>query len=151
MKRKQVKPKSQHYSLSWNIFKAVEVVEAFEKKAGHADLPYSVLAQIYEGSLLPALQFEKIKNLQKYGVTFHAKLQTKQGECVVERGFRIDEPMKLSEFINGKADCYVNHGSGIKTKGWRGAKDEWLAMMDEEFKDDLCVDAWAVANCLVRV
>jgi hypothetical protein len=38
----------------------------------------------------------------------------------------------------------------LKVKGWKGAKDEWLSMMDDEFKDDMCLDAWAVANCLVR-
>ena len=56
-------------------------------------------------------------------------------------------PMKLSEFINGYENCYVNRGHGLRVKG---AKDEWLSMMDDEFKDDMCLDAWAVANCLVR-
>jgi hypothetical protein len=27
---------------------------------------------------------------------------------------------------------------------------EWLSMMDEEFKGDTCLDAWAVANCLYK-
>lgn len=39
---------------------------------------------------------------------------------------------------------------GLKTKGWKGAKEEWLSMMDEEFKGDTCLDAWAVANCLYK-
>ncbi|HEE6447420.1 TPA: hypothetical protein R7R87_003145 [Acinetobacter baumannii] len=39
-------------------------------------------------------------------------------------------------------------GDWVKTQGWKGAKEEWLSMMDEEFKGDTCLDAWAVANCL---
>ena len=57
--------------------------------------------------------------------------------------------MKLSELINGKDDVNVNKG-GFIVKGWRGAKDEWLKIMDEEFKDDLCHEAIAVVNCLVK-
>ena len=40
--------------------------------------------------------------------------------------------------------------NGLRVKGWKGAKDEWLSMMDDELKNDMCLDAWAVANCLVR-
>ena len=97
------------------------------------------------------LQLGTIVNHQTYGVTFFAKIKKESGEeGIVERGFRIDTPMKLSEFINGYENCYVNKGHGLKVKGWKGAKDEWLSMMDDEFKDDMCLDAWAVANCLVR-
>ena len=92
-----------------------------------------------------------IKNHQKYGVTFFSQIQKQDGSIgIVERGFKIDEPMMLSELINGKSDCYVNK-SGIKVKGWRGAKNEWLAMMDDEFHNDECLDAWGVVNCMVKV
>ncbi|APR70750.1 hypothetical protein [Acinetobacter haemolyticus] len=105
---------------------------------------------VYE-NLMPALQLGTIVNHQTYGVTFFAKIKKDTGEeGLVERGFRIDTPMKLSEFINGYEDCYVNKGHGLKVKGWKGAKEEWLSMMDEEFHNDTCLDAWAVANCLVR-
>lgn len=149
--RKRKQNKAQHYQLSWNVFNAVEIVEQYEKQSGDTtgQLPLPVLMKIHQGSLLTALQFGTIPNHQTYGVTFFAKIKKDSGEeGIVERGFRIDTPMKLSEFINGYSDCYVNKGHGLKTKGWKGAKEEWLSMMDEEFKSDTCLDAWAVANCL---
>lgn len=144
--------KSKHYQLKWNIFQAVQIVEEYEAKTGskQGNLPFPVLARIYTGTLFSALQHGKIKNHQRYGVTFFSKIQKADGSIgIVERGFKIDEPMMLSELINGKSDCYVNKG-GIKVKGWRGAKNEWLAMMDEEFHNDTCLDAWGVVNCLVK-
>lgn len=145
--------KSKHYQLKWNIFQAVQVVEEYEAKTGskQGNLPFPVLARIYTGTLFSALQHGKIKNHQKYGVTFFSQIQKQDGSIgIVERGFKIDEPMKLSELINGKSDCYVNK-AGIKVKGWRGAKNEWLAMMDDEFHNDECLDAWGVVNCMVKV
>lgn len=150
-KRILKKRQAQHFSLTWNILEVQEMASKYEKNIGNPDkAPYCILRKMYEGDLLPAIHFQRIKNLQKYGVTFYAKLNTSEGECLVERGFCIDTPIKFHEFINGNADCYVNHGNGLKTKGWRGASAEWLAMMDNDFKGDLCIDAWAVANCLVR-
>ena len=73
-----------------------------------------------------------------------------QSRYPAEKLIKLSEKMKFSEFLNGYADCYVNHGNGLKTKGWKGAGDYWLSIMDEEFHGDLCHDAWAVANCLVR-
>lgn len=134
-------------------FHAVDVVEKYEAATGDKSgfLPYAYLAQIYKGNLMPALQLGTIANNQIYGVTFFAKIKKENGEeGIVERGFKIDTPMKLSEFMNGYENCYVNKGHGLKVKGWKGAKEEWLAMMDVEFKGDLCLDAWAVANCLVK-
>lgn len=145
--------KSKHYQLKWNIFQAVQVVEEYEAKTGskQGNLPFPVLARIYTGTLFSALQHGKIKNHQRYGVTFFSQIQKQDGSIgIVERGFKIDEPMMLSELINGKPDCYVNK-SGIKVKGWRGAKNEWLAMMDDEFHNDECLDAWGVVNCMVKV
>lgn len=152
-KAKQVQ-KAKHYQLSWNVFHAVEVVEQYEAQSGDKSglLPYPVLAKIYKGNLMPALQLGTIVNHQTYGVTFFAKIKKESGdEGIVERGFRIDTPMKLSEFINGYENCYVYMDKdGSREEGWKGAKEEWLSMMDDEFKDDMCLDAWAVANCLVR-
>ena len=144
--------KSKHYQLKWNIFQAVQVVEEYEAKTGskQGNLPFPVLERIYTGTLFSALQHGKIKNHQRYGVTFFSKIKKQDGSIgIVERGFKIDEPMKLSELINGYPNCYVNKG-GIKVKGWKGAKTEWLDMMDEEFHNDTCLDAWGVVNCLVK-
>lgn len=144
--------KSKHYQLKWNIFNAVKVVEDYEKRTGKKDgaIPFFELAKIYTGSLFTALQLGKIKNSQLYGVTFFSHIKKQDGSVgIVERGFKIDIPMKLSELINGYAGCYVNKG-GIKVKGWKGAKNEWLAMMDEEFHNDECLDAWGVVNCMVK-
>lgn len=153
MRKAKQAPKAKHYQLRWNVFHAVDVVEQYEAQTGDKSglLPYPVLAKIYQGNLMPALQLGTIVNHQTYGVTFFAKIKKDSGEeGVVERGFRIDTPMKLSEFINGYENCYVNKGHGLKVKGWKGAKEEWLSMMNEEFHNDTCLDAWAVANCLVR-
>lgn len=138
--------------MAWDIFHAVDVVEEYEAKTGDTSggLPYMWLRKIYTGNLLDALQFGKINLVQRYGVTFKSKIEKQDGSItLVEYGFKIDEPMKLSELINGKPDVNVNKG-GFIVKGWKGAKDEWLKIMDEEFKDDLCLSAVAVANCLVK-
>ena len=147
-----MRQKSKHYSLAWDIFHAVDVVEEYEAKTGDTsgNLPYMWLRKIYTGNLLDALQFGKINLVQRYGVTFKSKIEKQDGSIgLVEYSFKIDEPMKLSELINGKDDVNVNKG-GFKVKGWKGAKDEWLKIMDEEFKDDLCHEAIAVVNCLVK-
>lgn len=144
--------KAKHYQLRWNIFDAQEIVEKYESElgCGAEKMPYIVLKDIYSGSLLSAIYFEKIENNQRYGVTFFADIDKTNGERgTVEIGYRIDDKMKLSELINGNPDVKVNKG-GFTVKGWRGAKDEWLAEMDRDFKDCTCHNAWAVANCLVK-
>lgn len=144
-----VKKKAKHYSLNWNIFKTVDVVEQYEKRTGDTsgNIPYVRLRNIYTGSLLNALQFGRIKNNQRYCVTFFANMEKPNGEKgTVEVSYRIDDKMKLSELINGNPDVTVNGNQ----KGWKGAKDEWLAVMDNEYADCICHDAWAVANCLVK-
>lgn len=144
--------KSKHYQMSWDIFKAVEVVEQYEQATGDTSgqIPYRWLKKIYNGALLDALQFGKIKPVQRYGVTFKAKIEREDGTVgTAEYGFKIDEPMLLSELINGKDDVKVKK-DGFTIRGWRGAKDEWLDIMDSEFKNDLCLEAHAVVNCLVR-
>lgn len=144
--------KSKHYQMSWDIFKAVEVVEQYEQATGDTSgqIPYRWLKKIYNGNLLDALQFGKIKPVQRYGVTFKAKIEQTDGKVgTAEYGFKIDEPMLLSELINGKDDVKVKKG-GFTIRGWKGAKNEWLDIMDTEFKNDLCLEAYAVVNCLVR-
>lgn len=144
--------RAKHYQLKWDIFKAVDVVEEYENKTGDksGNIPYMWLRKIYTGTLLEALQFGKIKNNQKYGVTFYSDLEKPNGERgVVEISIKIDDKMKLSELINGNPDVKVNKG-GFKIKGWRGAKDEWLSIMDKDYSDCECRGAWAVANCLVK-
>lgn len=151
-KKKSNKPTSKHYQLKWNLFESVKLVEEYVKVHGEKPIPFTFLRKLYSGNLLHVMEHALIGKYQRYGVTFFSKLELKQGgECIVERGFRIDEPMSLTELIDGKDACYVSHGNGLKTKGWVGAKDAWVKMMDSEYPDDLCVDAWAVANCLVRV
>ena len=152
---KKRKPKAQakakHYQLRWDVFKAVEIVEDFEKKHGKIEIDYLTLRKIYKGNLLEALHFQKIENYQHYGVTFYADVERQDGSRgIVERGIKLSEKMKFSEFINGYPDCYVNHGHGLQTKGWKGAGDYWLEMMDKEFPDCICHDARATANCLVK-
>lgn len=152
MKKKRTnKPKSQHYQLRWNIMDAAKAVEDFEAKYGKVELSYLTLKKIYQGNLMDALYFQKIKNYQYYGVKFYADIELEDGSRgMVERNIKLSEPMKFSEFMNGYQDCYVNHGGGLKTKGWKGAGDFWLSMMDDEFAGATCHDAWAVANCLVK-
>lgn len=151
-KRKSTpKPKAQHYQLKWNIIKATQLVEEFEAKYGNVELDYLTLSKIYQGNLLPALHFQKIKNYQMYGVKFYADVELEDGSRgIVERNIKLSEKMAFSQFIKGYEDCYVNRGNGIFTKGWKGAAEFWLDMMDEEFAGSLCHDAWAVANCLVK-
>ena len=144
--------KAKHYSLRWNIFNAVEVVEQYEQTTGNmrGNIPYIWLRKIYSGSLLEALQFGRIENNQQYGVTFIADIEKPNGERgTVEISYRIDDKMKLSDLINGNPNVKVNKG-GFTIKGWRGAKDEWLNEIESNFKDCTCHDAWAVANCLVK-
>lgn len=152
MKRKPQKPKSKHYSLTWDIFRAVRLMEMFEARNGvGTPPPYRVLHTIYEGDLLPAIYFKKINPVQLYGVTYKAHLTNEQGiEEVVEHNIKLSEPMRLSEFFNGYADCYTHHGHGLKTKGWKGAKDYWLDLIEAEYPNAKFHSAIATANCLVK-
>ncbi|MFU8927774.1 hypothetical protein [Acinetobacter puyangensis] len=151
MKKKNTHAKSQHYQLKWNILDAVKIAEDFAAKHGNAEIDYPTLKKIYTGNLLEALYFKKIVNNQKYGCTFFADIELEDGSRgIVERSIQLSEPMKLTEFFDGYDNCYVNRGNGLKTKGWKGAGDFWLSMMDEEFAGATCHNAWAIANCLVK-
>lgn len=124
---------------------AVEVVEEYEAKYGKgAELDYYALRQIYSGNLLDAINMKRIKNHQKYGVTFFSKIESPDGtESTVERGITLDMKMSINQFISGVHSVTGQHI-------WQGAGDYWLEMMDKEFPDCICHDAWAVANCLVK-
>lgn len=126
--------KKKHYTLSWDVLKAVEVVEEYQHLR---ELPYMALQRIYTGNLLPAVHFKKIPNRNKYGVTFHTEIKMLDGTIGnIETGMRIDEKVTLTELIDG--------GSV-----WKGAKNEWLEAMDEYGNEWECVSAKAVINCLI--
>lgn len=153
MKKKRVTKsvKSQHYQLKWNVLQAAEIAIDFEKKHGKAEIDYPTLKRIYTGNLLEALYFKRIVNHQNYGCTFYADIELLDGSRgIVERSIKLSEPMRLTQFFEGYEECYINHGSGLKSKGWKGASRFWLDMLDEEFRGSNCHDAWAVANCLVK-
>lgn len=153
MTSKQRKPKKAiHYSLSWDVFKAVKLVEMFEAKHGvGTPLPYRVLHAIYDGNLLPAIYFKKINPVQLYGVVYKAHFLNANGvEEIVEHNLKLSEPMKLTEFFNGYADCYIHRGQGLKTKGWKGAKDYWLDLIEAEYPNCTFHTVTATANCLSK-
>ena len=77
MRKAKQAPKAKHYQLRWNVFHAVDVVEQYEAQTGDKSgvLPYPVLAKIYQGNLMSALQLGTIVNHQTYGVTFFCKDQ----------------------------------------------------------------------------
>lgn len=139
------KPK-QHFQLRWNIFNAVEEVVKFEAIHGvGTPLDIVTLTRIYSGNMLEAINSKRIENKQYYGVTFYAKLKHPDGqESQVEDSIRLDMVMSINQFISG-THSKTGH------RYWQGAGDFWLEMMDNDYPDYECLDAWAVANCLAEV
>lgn len=150
--RKPKQSKARLYSLEWDVLKAVRSIEEYESKYGtYIPLSYRALSSIYKGTLLPAIYFKKISPVQKFGVTFTITLTNEQDEVgTVEHGIKISEPMTIRQFFNGYEDCYTHHGNGLKTKGWKGAKDFWLDLLAKEYPNCEIYAASAKANCLVR-
>lgn len=60
--------KSKHYTMSWDVFKAVEIVEAYEAKTGDTSgrIPYQWLRKIYTGNHLMLYNLAKLRT---YSVT----------------------------------------------------------------------------------
>lgn len=142
--------KKKHYTMSWDIMKAVDVVEQYEQKHGKGQLPHAWLKRIYTGSLLDAVHFGRIPKRNCYGVAFKTLLEDDLGKRIESTvSFKLDTATSLTEIINGISDCKVRHKAGLTTKGWRGAKEEWLKIMDDEWSDYTCIHAEAVVNCLV--
>lgn len=142
--------KKKHYTMQWDILKAVDVVEEYERTGGKGQLPYAWLRKIYTGNLLDAVHFSKIPKRNTYGVAFKTLIQDVSGQHAwVDTSFRLDTPTSLTELINGMSDCKVKDKTGFTTRGWKGAKDEWLKIMDEDYPNYDCIQDYVVVNCLV--
>lgn len=153
MRKIKKKPTHKHFQLSWDVLDAVRIVEDFEAVHGACPkLPYSVLKRIYTGDMFDAIWHKKIPSVQRYGVIYNTlMLDPDKNTIAVEHAIKLSEDMKLSEFFNGYANCYVNQGHGLKTKGWKGAKDFWLDCITKEYPDHTVISARATANCLAKI
>lgn len=145
--------KSKHYQLVWNVIETSEHVDTFKLEHGEsAPLPYSLISKIYSGSLVDAIFYKRIPNLQHYGVTFKTTILVDDGSIITdEANIHLSESMKFSQFMNGMKDCYVKDSTGFKTKGWEGAVRYWSKMIEHQYPDvngELkCI---ATANVLVK-
>lgn len=139
--------KSIHLSACWDILHALELSEEYEGRP----FPVPVAMKLYTGDLVKNINSKRVKNSQRYGVTFYTELIGPDGSKVKnEVSVRVDADLKLSEFFNGFADAYTLYGD-FKIKGWPGASKMWASMIEKEYPGHDIVSAVGKVNCLAKV
>ena len=107
--------------------------------------------KLYTGDLVQNINFGRVKNSQRYGVTFYTELEAPDGTKVKnEIAVRVDANLKLSEFFNGFAEAFTMYGE-FKIKGWPGASKMWASMIEKEYPDHKVTSAVGKVNCLAKV
>ena len=139
--------KSIHLSACWGILHALDLSEEYEGRP----FPVSVAMKLYTGDLVQNINFGRVKNSQRYGVTFYTELEAPDGTKVKnEIAVRVDANLKLSEFFNGFAEAFTMYGE-FKIKGWPGASKMWASMIEKEYPDHKVTSAVGKVNCLAKV
>lgn len=139
--------KSIHLSACWDILHALDLSEEYEGR----QFPVSVAMKLYTGDLVQNINSGRVKNSQRYGVTFYTELEAPDGTKVKnEIAVRVDANLKLSEFFNGFAEAFTMYGE-FKIKGWPGASKMWASMIEKEYPDHRVTSAVGKVNCLAKV
>lgn len=139
--------KSIHLTACWDILHAFEL----EEKYAGRPFPTDVAMKLYTGDLVPNIHTKRVKNSQRYGVTFYTELIGPDGAKIKnEIAVRVDANLKLSEFFNGFDDAYTVYGE-FKLKGWPGASKMWADMIKKEYPDHTVISAVGKVNCLAKV
>ena len=139
--------KSIHLSTCWDILHAIDLSEEYEGR----QFPVSVAMKLYTGDLVQNINSGRVKNSQRYGVTFYTELEAPDGTKVKnEIAVRVDANLKLSEFFNGFAEAFTMYGE-FKIKGWLGASKMWASMIEKEYPDHKVTSAVGKVNCLAKV
>lgn len=139
--------KSIHLSACWDILHALDLSEEYEGRR----FPVSVAMKLYTGDLVQNINSGRVKNSQRYGVTFYTELEAPDGTKVKnEIAVRVDANLKLSEFFNGFAEAFTMYGE-FKIKGWPGASKMWASMIEKEYPDHKVTSAVGKVNCLAKV
>ena len=139
--------KSIHLSACWDILHALDLSEEYEGRP----FPVSVAMKLYTGDLVQNINSGRVKNSQRYGVTFYTELEAPDGTTVKnEIAVRVDANLKLSEFFNGFAEAFTMYGE-FKIKGWPGASKMWASMIEKEYPDHKVTSAVGKVNCLAKV
>jgi hypothetical protein len=139
--------KSIHLSACWDILHALDLSEEYEGR----QFPVSVAMKLYTGDLVQNINSGRVKNSQRYGVTFYTELEAPDGTKVKnEIAVRVDANLKLSEFFNGFAEAFTMYGE-FKIKGWPGASKMWASMIEKEYPDHKVTSAVGKVNCLAKV
>lgn len=138
--------KALHLSAHWDILEAMVLEEKYEGKP----FPITEARRLYAGDLIPNIHMKRVKNNNRYGVTFYTELVDEKGTKVKnEVSIKIDANMKLSEFFNGFSDAFTMYG-GFKIKGWPGASKMWATMIKKEYPGHTVTSAVGKVNCLVK-
>lgn len=139
--------KSIHLSACWDILHALDLSEEYEGRP----FPVSVAMKLYTGDLVQNINSGRVKNSQRYGVTFYTELEAPDGTKVKnEIAVRVDANLKLSEFFNGFAEAFTMYGE-FKIKGWPGASKMWASMIEKDYPDHKVTSAVGKVNCLAKV
>ena len=139
--------KSIHLSACWDILHALDLSEEYDGR----QFPVSVAMKLYTGDLVQNINSGRVKNSQRYGVTFYTELEAPDWTKVKnEIAVRVDANLKLSEFFNGFAEAFTMYGE-FKIKGWPGASKMWASMIEKEYPDHKVTSAVGKVNCLAKV
>ncbi|MDT1832033.1 hypothetical protein FPK72_20350, partial [Acinetobacter baumannii] len=63
-------------------------------------------------------------------ITMSDRTDQYEGQLIINQPFTAPK-MNYFEFSEGKADCYVDIGGGLRRKGWKGLNAEILMALDQ--------------------
>ena len=126
------------YETKFCLGETSKVIGDYYAKIGRSDVPLldALRYSLYKGNLLLALDTRKIKDFQRYGVTFTSVL-TKDGESVTDiYNVKLSEKMTFREILDGNGD------------DWVGATQHYDSAVSEEYKEWDCKKVTVTVRCL---
>lgn len=115
--------------------KKVEEAALLERFPNRLTIPYHFSIAAYGYQDLAIVQvLEHVEECEKWNVeltiTMSDRTDQYEGQLIINQPFTAPK-MNYFEFSEGKADCYVDIGGGLRRKGWKGLNAEILMALDQ--------------------
>ncbi|MEB3865918.1 hypothetical protein MSG66_18105 [Acinetobacter sp. IK31] len=118
--------------------KNIEEAELLERFPNRLTIPYHFCIAAYGYQDLAIVQvLEHVEECEQWNVeltiTMSDRTDEYEGQLLVNQPFTAPK-MNYFEFSEGKEDCYVDIGGGLRRKGWKGLNAEILRALEQNKK-----------------
>lgn len=115
--------------------KKVEEAALLERFPNRLTIPYHFSIAAYGYQDLAIVQvLEHVEECEQWNVELTISMSDRtdqyEGHLIVNQPFTAPK-MSYFEFSEGKADCYVDIGGGLRRKGWKGLNEEILRALEQ--------------------